>query len=138
MTRRKGLRRIPFDGLSRHLTEKPFVLEGAICILVSLPLAVPLGALGGLLAYSALHFHSATRGATMLLLLPPASLHFDTTARPPVFEVRSSLTIDAPPEVVWQHVVTFSDLAEPSEWYFCAGLGYPKRARIEGSGDGRE
>jgi hypothetical protein len=53
-----------------------------------------------------------------------------------VFEVRSSLTIAAPPEVVWKNVLTFSDLSEPDEWFFRAGIAYPKRARIVGRGAG--
>ena len=56
--------------------------------------------------------------------------------RPPVFPVKTSIEIAAPSEVVWKHVVTFSALAEPEEWYFRAGLAYPKRARIQGAGPG--
>src|SRR4030095_11494964 len=33
-------------------------------------------------------------------------------------------------------VVSFSDLPDPQEWYFRAGLAYPKRARINGRGPG--
>lgn len=112
-------------------------LEGLGCILMTLPLALPLGALGSWLVYRAEPSRSATRGGVaMLLLLPPASITWDVQARPPVFEVRSSIVIAAPPERVWKHVVAFSELPEPREWFFRAGLAYPKRARIEGSGVG--
>jgi hypothetical protein len=112
-------------------------IEGAICIVMTWPLALPLGALGGCLGYEAQHSRAATRaGVAMLLLLPPASVSWDAHAAPPVFEVRSSITIAAPPEQVWKHVVTFSELREPQEWFFRAGLAYPKRARIEGTGAG--
>jgi hypothetical protein len=53
-----------------------------------------------------------------------------------VFAVHSEVTVAASPEQVWKHVVTFSDLPEPDEWFFRAGLAYPKRARIEGTGPG--
>ena len=53
-----------------------------------------------------------------------------------VFEVRSAVEIAASPERVWKHVVSFSDLPEPEEWYFRAGVAYPRRARIVGSGAG--
>jgi len=33
-------------------------------------------------------------------------------------------------------VVSFSDLPEPREWFFRAGLAYPSRARILGTGPG--
>jgi hypothetical protein len=112
-------------------------LEGLFCIVMTLPLALPLGAVGSLLVYYAEPSRVAARsGVAMLILLPPASIMWDSQARPPVFEVRSAITIAASPEQVWKHVVTFSELPEPKEWFFRAGLAYPKRARIEGSGTG--
>jgi hypothetical protein len=113
-----------------------FRLDGVLCVMMAMPLAVPLGALGGWLVYLGEHETIARRGLTMLLLLPPATLTWDGKARPPVFEVRSSVEIAATPEQVWKHVVTFSELPEPREWYFRAGLAYPRRARIVGSGAG--
>jgi len=110
--------------------------EGAICIAMAAPLAVPLGALGGWLVYKGSSSVPATGGVAMLLLVPSASITWDVNARPPVFQVRSSIEIAATPEEVWKHVVTFSELPEPQEWFFRAGLAYPMRARIEGSGPG--
>ena len=72
----------------------------------------------------------------MLLLLPPASLTWDTQAQPPWFEVRSAITIAATPEQVWKHMVAFPDLPEPTEWYFHTGVAYPVGTRIVGSGVG--
>lgn len=111
-------------------------MEGAVCILMCLPLVMFFGAIGGALAHAALSSRRAARGLTMLLLLPPATLTWDMKATPPVYEVRSSVEIAANPEQVWKHVVAFSPLPEPDEWYFRAGLAYPQRARIEGSGPG--
>jgi uncharacterized protein YndB with AHSA1/START domain len=112
-------------------------MEGLGCLAMVLPLAVPLGAVGGWIVYHAGSSQLAVRGgAATLLLLPPASLTWDMHARPTVFEVRTAITIAAPPERVWRHVVTFSELPEPHEWFFRAGLAYPKRAHIEGSGAG--
>jgi hypothetical protein len=67
-----------------------------------------------------------------LILLSPASLTFDVIAVPPVFEVHTAVEIAARPEQVWRHVVTFSEIPEPQEWYFRTGIAYPKRALIEG------
>jgi hypothetical protein len=112
-------------------------LEGLICILMTLPLAMPLGALGGWLVYRAESSSRAARsGVAIFLLMPPAALAWDAQARPAIFAVRSAITIAASPEQVWKHVVTFSELPEPQDWFFRAGLAYPKRARIEGSGVG--
>src|SRR5262249_51209672 len=47
---------------------------------------------------------------------------------PPLVVVRTSVDIDAPPETVWRHVVSFSDLPEPAEWIFHTGIAYPVRA----------
>ncbi len=110
--------------------------EGLICIAMALPLALPLGAFGGWLAYEAGRRRLEAQGVAMLLLFSPASLFWDAKAVPPVFEVRSAIEIAATPEQVWKHVVSFSELPEPQDWFFRAGLAYPKRARIEGSGPG--
>jgi hypothetical protein len=111
-------------------------LEGLICIAMALPLALPLGALGAWLVYQVGSLRLATPSITILLLVSPASILWDAEAPPPVFEVRSAIEIAARPEKVWKHVVTFSELPEPREWFFRAGLAYPKRARIDGSGPG--
>ena len=115
-----------------------FGLEGLVCIAMALPLALPLGALGGWLAYSSNHKRILASGTAMLALLPlgVGTLGFDMTARPDVFEVHSSIEIAAPPERVWKNVVTFSELPPPTEWYFKAGIAYPIRARIVGTGPG--
>src|SRR6185295_18940164 len=52
------------------------------------------------------------------------------------FQEQSMIEIAAPPERVWKYVIQFPELAEPQEWYFRAGLAYPMRARLEGSGPG--
>lgn len=110
--------------------------EGAICILMTLPLALPLGALGGCLAFWMNPSRMRSGSAAILLLVPAGTLGWDTTVQPEVFEVRSAIEIAASAEEVWRHVVSFSDLPEPQEWYFRAGLAYPMRARIEGAGVG--
>src|SRR5713226_4046825 len=53
--------------------------EGLICIAMTLPLAIPLGALGSALVYRATPSRRATRGGiAMLLLLPPAGITWDS------------------------------------------------------------
>ena len=44
--------------------------------------------------------------------------------------------IDAPPDVVWRHVIAFSEMAPPTEWIFRTGIAYPVRARLVGNGVG--
>ncbi len=111
-------------------------VEGLTCILMALPLAVPMGAVGGLVVYTFGNSRLGWSGTMSLLLIPFGTLSWDFTAHSTLFEVRSAIEIAAPPEVVWRHVISFSDLPEPDEWYFRAGLAYPMRARIQGSGPG--
>ena len=113
-----------------------FGLEGAACVLMALPLVLPLGAMGGVLAHDAASGRFAARGAAMLLLLPPATLTWDAKATPPVYAVRSEVEIAASPEQVWKYVIAFPPLPEPQEWVFRAGVAYPQRASIDGSGPG--
>ena len=51
-------------------------------------------------------------------------------------EVTTVMEVDAPPEIVWNHVVSFAELPPPSRFVFDLGVAHPVRARIEGSGVG--
>lgn len=109
-------------------------VEGLLCIAMTLPLAIPLGAIGGALAYRLTNPGAGARSLMAVALLPVASLTFDINAVPEVFEVRTAVEIAAPPERVWGQVIAFPELPEPSEWYFRSGIAYPTRARLEGAG----
>lgn len=113
-------------------------IEGLICIAMSIPLTVPLGALGGFLVQAAEHAKVPNKGtATLLLLLPfSGALGLDLTVKPEIFKVGTAIEIAVPPERVWKYVVSFPDLLPPDEWFFKAGIAYPERTRIVGSGVG--
>ncbi len=111
-------------------------LEGIVCVVMSLPLVVPEGMFGGWLTYRMMHRRRAGGELALLLLLAPGTLIWDIKAPSPVYEVRTAITVAASPEQVWKHVVSFSELPDPPEWYFRDGIAYPIRARIDGSGPG--
>lgn len=111
-------------------------IEGIICILMVAPLAAGLAALGSWLVYRFDGPPSGARGVTALVLIPPISLLWDIKVQPPVFEVQSTVEINASPDEVWRHVIRFETLPEPTEWLFKTGIAYPKRARVDGSGAG--
>lgn len=112
-------------------------LEGIVCIVMAFPLAMPLGALGGWLAYLAESSILRLRSISMmLLLLQLATFTWDAKAPPPVFKVQTAIQVSAAPEQVWKHVIEFSELPPPRDWMFHTGIAYPKRARIEGRGAG--
>jgi hypothetical protein len=110
--------------------------EGLFCILMTLPLALPLGALGATIAFRIVETHAGHNGFAVLALLPMTTMMFDAHAKAPVFAVRTAVEVAATPQQVWKYVIEFPELAEPSEWYFLSGIAYPKRARMEGSGTG--
>lgn len=115
-----------------------FAFEGVICLAMLFPVAAAMGLLGGLIGYS-LGAFTATRGRNMtfVVLLLPLLAGADSVHRPtPLYEVVTTIDIDAPPARVWPFVVGFSDLPEPDPWYFKLGIAYPKRATIAGSGVG--
>lgn len=117
-------------------------VEGIICLLMAAPFAAALAALGGALGYAiqARHWRPKQSPAmfSILILLVPASFGVEHAAalRPPVYEVRSAIEVNAPPEKVWNQVVAFAEIPPPKEWLFRAGIAYPIRAEISGHGVG--
>jgi uncharacterized membrane protein YhaH (DUF805 family) len=117
-------------------------IEGLICILMAAPIAVVLALLGGSLGFAIQAAHWGRRNApavfSMVVLLTPGFYgieHF-TRPQPGVFEVKSSIEIDAPPQKVWDKVVAFTEIPPPKESLFRAGIAFPIRAEITGHGPG--
>jgi uncharacterized membrane protein YhaH (DUF805 family) len=117
-------------------------IEGVICLAMGAPLASVLALLGGSLGFVIQAAHWGRRQApamlSMVVLLTPGLYgveHF-TRPQPGVFEVKSAIEINAPPERVWEKVVTFTEIPPPKETLFRAGLAYPIRAEITGHGAG--
>lgn len=115
-----------------------FALEGVICITMALPLMLPLGALGGLIGKAIADATRRERHELLaaILLLPLLAVGEASWTSTREYEVLTAVEIDAPPEVVWRHVVEFPDLPPAEAWYFRAGIASPTRARIEGRGVG--
>ena len=112
--------------------------EGAICLIMSLPLGIPLGLIGGVLGrVIATHGGSEFSHAAIVLIALPSAAALEGDGAPlRVREVRSSIEIAASPEQVWTNVIAFPALDEPTELWFRAGIAYPTSARITGSGVG--
>jgi hypothetical protein len=113
-----------------------FALEGSVCTLMALPIALviafPGAVLGRIVARGGLR---APSGAGVVLIVP-LLVGIEPRAEPPAQEVITVVEIAAPPAVVWRHVVTFPELGPPTELLFRAGVAAPLRARIEGTGVG--
>jgi len=113
-----------------------FALEGSICTLMALPIALAIAFPGAVLGrIVARRGVQAAMGGGMALVVP-VFVGVEPRPAPPVHEVVTVVEIAARPEVVWRHVVRFPDLAPPTELLFRAGVAAPLRARIDGRGVG--
>jgi hypothetical protein len=117
-------------------------MEGVICLMMAALIAAALSLIGGILGFIIQAAHWGRRNAPaifgMVVLLTPGFFgieHF-TRPQPGVFEVKSAIEINAPPEKVWQKLVAFTEIPPPKETLFRAGLAYPIRAEITGHGPG--
>jgi len=116
--------------------------EGVICIAMAAPLGLGLSAIGGVVGYwiQESRWKPAGRPLTMgiVLVMMPLGMGLDAKVQgePPLLVVHSSIDIDAPPEAVWEKVVTFTEIPEPREWLFHTGIAYPLRATMVGTGVG--
>jgi hypothetical protein len=119
-----------------------FAIEGIICIAMAAPIAGFLALLGGGLAYSLQtirHLSTNRTSLSILMFLGTAGLIWgekEVRGPTPLIEVKTSVMVNAPPERVWRHVVSFTELPPPSEWLFQSGIAYPTKAEIEGRGPG--
>jgi len=119
-------------------------VEGIFCLVMALPLALPLAAFGGACAFGVqrMRWSQATGPAflsALLLVAPGIEIVEHVAARPaPLFVVHSSIDIQAPPEKVWQQVIAFTQIPDPTEWMFRSGIAYPIRAEMIGTGVGAE
>lgn len=120
-----------------------FALEGLGCLVMFIPLVVPVtffgSFIGWLIAKSLSGTHSLASTTNASLLVLPAVLGVEA-ANPlpeaPADVVESVVVVDAPPDVVWKRVIAFPPLAPPDEFMFRHGIAAPMRATIEGEGPG--
>jgi hypothetical protein len=123
-----------------------FAVEGVICVVMTAPLAAVLALAGGLVGFVlqrrdidperdvTLNLRVCALAAVALpgLMLAEHALRHDA----PLYEVKTAVTVDAPPGVVWRNLVEFAELPPPDERLFRAGIAYPIRAEIVGRGAG--
>jgi len=112
--------------------------EGAVCLLMVAPLGLVVALMGAIVGHAfAKSGEGLAHGAMLVGVLFPAGAALESGPLPATLrEVRSSIVIDAPPEVVWNHVVSFSPIPEPTSLLFRLGLAYPTHAEIRGTGVG--
>jgi hypothetical protein len=116
-------------------------LDGAICLLMALPLTLVIALLGTLLgnfAGCACRGVAGTSAPLLLVLMLPGATAVEHATRPPpeLRTVTTSVVIAAPAKRVWPAVISFSPIGEPPTGLFRWGIAYPTEARIEGTGVG--
>jgi uncharacterized membrane protein YhaH (DUF805 family)/uncharacterized protein YndB with AHSA1/START domain len=117
-------------------------IEGAICLLMALPIAAPIAMMGGALARSIFARPASPRpvsqtfGALVLVLplLMSGEYAAHLAARP--IAIRSEVVVNAPPQKVWDQLIAFAQIPDQREWLFHTGVAYPIRAEIRGHGPG--
>ncbi len=117
-------------------------LEGLICLVMVLPLALPLfvfgGFLGFLLSRAIRRRMNSDIASFVLVALVPFFMGFENRIdeQATVREVASKIVIEGNIENVRSEVVGFTPIPEPENLLFKIGIAYPKSARIEGTGVG--
>lgn len=119
-----------------------FAIEGLICLLMAAPIGLGLGLIGGLVGYwiqwkrwSRLQTQT-TFGAILLFVPFLMGAEGLQPQEPPLLRVSTQIEINAPPATVWRFLTSFPTLPPPTEWPFRAGIAYPLRSTLEGSGLG--
>ena len=114
-----------------------FAAEGAFCLALAFPLAIPVGIVGGVFGRAIALRSVEPPGRTgMAALVAPLLVLVEPHVAPAVHEVVTVVEVAAPSDVVWRRVVSFPDLPPPTEWVFRIGVAAPLRAHIVGTGAG--
>lgn len=129
---------VSFLGLATVLV----ALEGIICLIMASPLMVGIGLLGAELGYEIQAFRHDRRVPPSAYLgmfgLLPLLMGAEAISprKTPLYEIVTSVEIDAPPQRVWDELIAFSEMRDKPPLLFRMGVAYPIRAEIEGTGVG--
>ncbi len=116
-----------------------FAIEGLICIAMALPILLPLMLIGSYLGFKNQQEKGIdTTNITIILIIASVGLMgFDYVSEPEkLIAVKTKITVDAQINTVWNNVVTFDKIKEPTDWIFKTGIAYPTDATIKGKGIG--
>lgn len=115
-----------------------FAIEGLICIIMAAPIGILLTWVGSLIGYSLLKKSISTTPSILLILIGiiPLTSFVENKIKPELTSVTTSIIINAKPNKVWENVIEFPELDEPTELIFKSGIAYPINAKIIGSGIG--
>lgn len=115
-----------------------FAIEGLICIIMAAPFGIVLTLIGSFIGFSIIRKKPKNSMMAMFILTfsIPTMGFVEKDFEPNLHEVVTSIEIDAPPKKVWENVIEFPQLDEPTEFIFKTGIAYPINAKIKGKGVG--
>jgi hypothetical protein len=120
-------------------------IEGLVCVAMAMVIWGPLALLGGVAGWWLQRRPREESPAFPVILkvglalaLIPMTFGFErvATPEPEIRQVTTVVEINAPPAVVWRHVVAMPPLPPARPWVFRAGLACPVGTRVVGSGVG--
>ena len=113
-------------------------LEGIVCIILIAPLAFGLAVLGGMMGRAIAN--STQRPPRQMLMgfaVLPLMFALEAVLPPETsFETRETITVSAPPAVVWGSLLRMDTIEEPAALPFRLGVAHPIRGEVVGEGIG--
>lgn len=113
-------------------------LEGAVCLVMAAPIALPMVWLGGALGRGvAINWLNPARQTLASVTILPAIMAGEVLLAPMVaFETRNVIAIAAPPARVWDAIVKMEHIDGPPPIGASLGIAYPLGATLVGEGVG--
>lgn len=118
-----------------------FKLEAIFCVIVALPIMIPLAFVGGLFGAWMHNFGQGRLYVSVVVLLPMAISPLESMWQHPHTEVDvpTQITINAHPDEVWKQIASVPAIGTkelPSTWIYWIGFPRPIAAEIDHPGVG--
>lgn len=114
--------------------------EGVICITMAFPIVLVIAWIGASIGYA---IHECKQEVSLNVLSAPlvfvilmGAIEANDNPTPPLIALETEIEVAASKQEVWNELVAFSHIAEPTEYLFKTGIAYPTHAEIEGTGVG--
>jgi len=122
------------------LTLVAVAVEGVICILMAAPLGLGMAMLGGVLGRAmALQARRPAGQPLQCIALLPLMFAIEHVLPPSAhFETEQTISVAAPPDVVWRSILSTDPIEGPLALPFRLGVAYPLRGEVHGEGVGAE
>ena len=115
-----------------------FALEGAICIIMYLPIAVGLVILGNYLGYLLVKKRKNNNVTLCLIFFSlPITGYIEKGKEFTQNVVSTQIEIHADEQTVWQYLVTFPKFDKPTELILKTGIAYPLNGQIKDTPNGK-